>query len=158
MYLSQTAEYALRAIVHLADGSESPRTVQEIAARTRVSPEYLSKVLQGLRKGGLGRSRRGVNGGFVLARSPEEITVLDVIDAVDPIERIRKCPLGIRGHGRKLCPLHRRLDEALAAVEESFASTTIAEMIGESRSGRGLCERGSPGGRRSGKRKVVRTS
>lgn len=62
-------------------------------------------------------------------RDPEGLTVLEVINAIDPIERISSCPLRLSAHGRQLCPLHRRIDDALAVIEESFRSATIADMI-----------------------------
>jgi hypothetical protein len=63
---------------------------------------------------------------------------LDVINAVDPIERIVVCPLGIEGH-TKLCPLHRRLDDAIAMVEKSFSETVVAELVSDPKK-RGLCQ------------------
>jgi Rrf2 family transcriptional regulator, nitric oxide-sensitive transcriptional repressor len=66
--------------------------------------------------------------------------VLDVINAVDPIRRIRTCPLGLKSHGEQLCPLHRRLDNAMEMVEQAFAETTIAEMLAEPSENRPLCD------------------
>jgi hypothetical protein len=59
------------------------------------------------------------------------MTVLDVVNAVDPIRRIRTCPLKLKAHATHLCPLHRKLDDALALVEDAFASARIAEMCEE---------------------------
>ncbi|NUQ01687.1 MAG: Rrf2 family transcriptional regulator, partial [Armatimonadetes bacterium] len=91
--ISQTAEYALRAIVCLAAQPEGRLTTPQIAGATRVPAGYLSKVLQLLGRAGLVRSQRGLGGGFVLARPAELISVLDVVNAVDPIQRITGCPL-----------------------------------------------------------------
>lgn len=129
MLLSQTAEYALRAIVFLADGEEEQYTNQQIADGTRVPSHYLSKVLQALNRGGIVTGRRGIGGGFRLTRSAERISVLDVVNAVDPIQRIETCPLGLKGHGKRLCPLHRKLDDGLATIEESFATTSIRDIL-----------------------------
>lgn len=129
--LSQTTEYALRAIVVLAGDRETPWTAQAIAAKAMVPPDYLMKVLQPLAKAGLVTAQRGRNGGFVLARPPFEISVLDVVTAVDPLRRIKHCPLGLPAHGTKLCPLHRKLDDAVRLVEDAFASTTIAEILND---------------------------
>ncbi len=129
--ISQTSEYALRAIVWLAGHPQTPLTTQQIAAATRVPAGYLSKVLQSLGKAGLVHSQRGLHGGFALTRKPEKLTVLDVVTAVDPLPRIRRCPLGLRGHGKRLCPLHRRLDDAVAMLEAYFKETTIAALLND---------------------------
>lgn len=125
---SQTSEYALRVIVYLASLNGKQATISQIADATRTPEGYLAKVLRCLALAELIRSQRGPQGGSILARSARQITVLDVIQAVDPIQRITSCPLGIRGHGINLCPLHRRLDQAIAMVEDAFKKTTIAEL------------------------------
>lgn len=133
--LSNTAEYALRAIVHLATNQGRASTAADISKATKVPQSYLSKVLLDLVTGGIVLSQRGPNGGFSLARDPEVISVLDVVNAVDPIRRIEVCPLGIPSHGKDLCRLHRKLDEAIAMVEESFKNSSILDMCSASKSG-----------------------
>ncbi len=133
--LSSTAEYALRAIVHLATSPESHCTAAAIAEKTKVPAGYISKVLQDLAREGIVLSQRGPNGGFLLARAPEKISLLEVINAVDPICRITECPLGIPGHGKNLCPLHSSIDAAAALLERHYGNTTVEEMARESRSG-----------------------
>jgi DNA-binding IscR family transcriptional regulator len=76
-------------------------------------------------------AQRGLRGGYVLARRPEELTMLDVINAVDPLERIALCPLGRTEHAGDLCSLHRRLDEAIGLVETLFRRTTVEQLIAE---------------------------
>jgi Rrf2 family nitric oxide-sensitive transcriptional repressor len=134
---SQTAEYALRAVVYLAAEGGEARTAQQIAAATRVPTGYLAKVMQALSRAGLVHSQRGLHGGFTLTRSPRELTVLDVLGAVDPIRRIRGCPLGLKGHVN-LCPLHRRLDQAIGMVEDALRRSTIAELLTEPSQARGI--------------------
>lgn len=140
MLFSQTAEYALRAVVLLADRAGQPQTNQQIADATRVPAGYLSKVLQALGRADLVAGQRGVGGGFLLVRPADQITVLDVVNAVDPIERIRTCPLGLKSHGTHLCPLHRKLDDALASIESAFGSTTIQTLLDTPSTSRPLCE------------------
>lgn len=127
--LSQTSEYALRAMVHLAaledGGSMNSET---IAARTKVPQGYLSKVLRDLVVANLIASQRGPNGGFALARPASQISMLEVVNAVDPLMRIRKCPLGNPEH-LKLCPLHQRIDAAIAQIEGEFSRTSLAEVL-----------------------------
>ena len=127
--LSQTAEYALRAVLCLARHHGDPLTTGTIAEEMKVPASYLSKVLQSLGRARLVRSQRGIGGGFVLMQEPEEITILDVMDAVDPINRIESCPLDLEEHCEKLCPLHRRLDAAIAEVRSAFGSTKLSEII-----------------------------
>ena len=79
----------------------------------------------------------------MLTRPPAAITVLGVIDAVDPLRRIKQCPLGIKAHGVTLCPLHRKLDDAIRTVEEAFSSTTIGELLADPSAIRPLREGGT---------------
>lgn len=129
--ISQTAEYALRAISFLAERSPNPATTKEIARGTRVPPAYLSKVLQALGRAGIVQTQRGVGGGVSLCRPLDELTMLEVVNAVDPILRIKKCPLGLAAHGVRLCPMHSRLDAAMAAIETALRASTLAEVLSE---------------------------
>ena len=67
----------------------------------------------------------------MLAKRPSEMTVLDVVNAVDPIKRIERCPLDLKAHGESLCSLHQRLDAATALMERAFAETTVADVLAE---------------------------
>jgi Rrf2 family protein len=137
---SQTVEYALRAVVHLASEGPAARTTEEIAKATRVPQAYLAKVLQSLVQAGVVRSQRGIGGGIALAKSPDELTILEVVNAVDPLRRIQSCPLGLAAHGVHLCPLHKRLDNALAHVEAAFRATTLREVIDDPSESVPLCD------------------
>ncbi|CAN5510556.1 RrF2 family transcriptional regulator [soil metagenome] len=131
--ISQTAEYALRAMVFLAM-QKAAATGQAIAETTKVPPGYLSKIMQQLVKRKLVNSQRGIGGGFVLAHQPSEISILDVVNAVDPINKIVTCPLDIQSHGLNLCPLHKRLSSAVAQVEQAFEQSKLSELVEESQS------------------------
>ncbi len=137
--LSQTAEYALRAIVFLAENSDAAHTADQISHGTRVSVGYLAKIMQILAKAGLVNSQRGLHGGFVLARDPKVLSVYDVVQAIDPIQRITACPLQLEDHGADLCPLHRGLDNAMAAVETTFKRMTVHQMLTQPGANRPLC-------------------
>ncbi len=121
----------MRAVLALASGDGNAMTTKQIATTMKVPKSYLSKVLQSLVRGGLVYSTRGLNGGFVLARASDQMTMLDIMNAVSPIKRIESCPLDLDSHSSDLCPLHRRLDEAMAHVQEAFAGTTLAELLSE---------------------------
>lgn len=128
--LSQSVEYALRSVVYLAKEGQ-PRTTATIAEATQVPAAYLSKVLQGLAKAGIVRSQRGIGGGMALVPTPRELTILDVVNAVEPLQRIPSCPLGLKEHGVRLCALHRRLDNALKSVEDAFRKSTLADVLAD---------------------------
>lgn len=131
MMLSQTAEYALRAVVALAQHPESPKTAAQIAKLTKVPEHYLSKVLHALAKGGIISSRRGLHGGYALEHSPEKLPLLDVINAVDPFKRIDSCPLKLETHGTNLCALHKRINASIASIEDVFRNSTIHTILEE---------------------------
>jgi Rrf2 family protein len=138
--ISQSAEYALRALLCLASqrrpvnasAAAVALTTRQIAQRSHIPQGYLAKVLQILVRARLVSSQRGLNGGFVLCHDPSEVSLLDVVSAVEPSRRIRTCPLGLSGHRDQLCPLHRRLDEAAAGVEQILRATTLADVVAES--------------------------
>jgi Rrf2 family protein len=115
-------------MVALAQTDEQAQTAQQIAKRTQVPLDYLSKVLNLLARAGLVTAQRGRGGGFQAARAGEQISVLQIVNAVDPLKRIHTCPLGLAAHGIVLCPLHRKLDDALCAIEEAFRTTTLASI------------------------------
>ena len=137
--ISQTAEYALRAVTYLATNMGHPVTAQQISDATLVPVPYLSKVLQNLVRSGIIRSQRGLHGGCTLIKPPNELTIFEIVDSVDPLKRIKSCPLGIVSHGINLCPLHRRLDEVYAEVERSFKGTTLADILNEPTLSTPLC-------------------
>ena len=139
--ISQTSEYALRAAVFLAARSDAtPASAHEISEATRVPLGYLQKILRMLSKHQILTAQRGAGGGFALAKVPTAISVLDVLKATDSqVQRIERCPLGIKGHTR-LCSLHRMLDEELARAERTFASTSLGDLLAGRGGVRPLCD------------------
>jgi Rrf2 family protein len=137
--LSKTAEYALRAAVWLGRDPNSSASADQLAKATKVPRRYLHKVLQDLVHAGLVRSHPGPGGGYALARNPGKITILDVVTAVAPVERIRSCPLGLPSHS-SLCPLHQELDRVYAAAEHALARVTLAKFVRSSSPFVPLCE------------------
>jgi Rrf2 family protein len=137
--ISTTGEYALRAIVSLAQHPGRPLTAAELATHTFVPQGYLSKVMLQLAKSGIVKSQRGINGGFTLARDANTVSVLDVLRAVDGAPaRILQCPLGIAGHTR-LCRMHHLLDEATASIERVFGEATIGALLSDAGGIEALC-------------------
>lgn len=111
-----------------------------LAEQTKVPRRYLTRVLQELTAARLVRSKPGPGGGYVLARPTSKLSILDVVNAVDPIRRITKCPLGLKSH-TKLCPLHAELDKAYAATEAAFAKVSIKDLVEATSSTLPLCEK-----------------
>lgn len=138
--ITQTAEYGLRAAVFLARHRGTPKTNAEIAQATLIPAGYLAKLLQAMGRHGLVEGRRGLGGGFQLARDPDTVTILEVFAAVDsPLQRIERCPLGLKSH-TELCPVHRLVDDALAEVEKAFRSANLGELLRSTASVPPLCE------------------
>lgn len=137
--LPKTAEYALRAVACLAQDPAESFSADSLAAQTQLPRRYLHKVLQDLVGAKLAASRSGPGGGYSLAQPADAISILDVINAVAPLERIRHCPLGLPSHTR-LCPLHAELDKAYAATEAAFSKVTIGELLRSSTDVVPLCD------------------
>jgi Rrf2 family nitric oxide-sensitive transcriptional repressor len=137
--LSQTTEYALRAMSYLAYITDGLTSTSELAEYTHVPSNYLAKVLQLLAKADLVNGRRGVGGGYKLARSSDSISLLDVINAIDPIRPITSCPLGLENHSGSLCPLHKKLDEASRTMIKVFSDISLKDIISEVGESRPLC-------------------
>lgn len=137
---SQTTEYAVRAMAWLALSPSDLVPTVTLAERTQVPTHYLAKVLQQLAAAQLVTGRRGVRGGYRLARPSSEITVMAVVRAVTQLERITTCPLGISSHGSNLCPLHRLMDQAAKSVMDVLAGKTLADLISQPGMNTPLCD------------------
>lgn len=140
--ISQTAEYALRAVLYLAEHAGSSCTTQQIATAYHVPIGYLSKVMQSLARSGLVRSHRGLGGGFMLACDPATTSIFDVVQAVDPFERLHSCPNELSAMRGALCMLQRRINTALRELERTFRETTLQELVNSGRQGECLKCRG----------------
>lgn len=126
--LPKTAEYALRAVACLALKTDEAQPADVLAEQTQVPRRYLHTVLQDLVQAGLVQSRSGPGGGYVLLADADSLAILDVINAVSPLERIERCPLGLTSH-IELCPLHKELDRVYAATQAALAGVTIAQIL-----------------------------
>jgi len=139
--LPKTAEYALRAAVWLGRDPDKTHSADHLAERTQVPRRYLHKVLQDLVRAKIVRSQSGPGGGYALDCAPQNVSILDVVNAVAPLERIRHCPLGLTSHTR-LCPLHKELDSVYAATEKALARVTLAQLLRSTSQIVPLCEVG----------------
>lgn len=129
---SQTAEYALRAVVWLAS-QESGQVVgvETISNATQIPTSYLAKLMRRLVAAEIVESRRGVQGGFLLTQDPAKLTVLEVINCVDPIDRFEDCPLKLASHKKRRCPMHAKMNLAIEEVQRVLGESTILELLND---------------------------
>lgn len=130
--ISSTSEYALRIVAFLASREAHSASRDELVEGTKTPRGYLVKVMKQLDEAGLIASQRGRGGGYRLLKTPDTISVYDVIAAIAELPRIERCPLGRPDH-ISLCPLHQRLDDAAAAAELAFRETRISELVEQGR-------------------------
>jgi Rrf2 family protein len=128
--LPQTAKYALRAMTCLASRPTGEKVRAEVIAEiTHVPPAFLSKVLGRLVAAGLLRSEKGHHGGFALARPPEIIRFLDVLEAVDVDLLDDECAFGWgRCNAARPCPLHDSWLELKEGMLHWAAQKTLADV------------------------------
>jgi len=131
--LSRTQEYALRAAVFLGRSHEAgSRRTSELAKQTAIPRNYLSKILHQMARQGLIDSERGRTGGVRLARSPDQITLDEIIAPFRPAAEPRRCVLGRPECSDEFpCGAHHRWKDVAARVEDFFETTTIADVMAE---------------------------
>jgi Rrf2 family cysteine metabolism transcriptional repressor len=130
MTISTRGRYATRIMVLLATKSATPSITKfAIAEAEAISPAYVQQILMALRMGGLVKSHRGRVGGFNIARPPEDITVGDVLAAVEG--DILPAPCRNSGHCDRVatCPSRPVWEKAAQMLDDLFASITIADMV-----------------------------
>ncbi len=130
MIVSQTAEYALRAMAYLAAAEDGlPRSSKEISAATAIPTHYVSKVMRRLVVAGLLHAQKGHHGGFRLSRAPGDIYFEQVLAAADPDQRPRGCSFGYREcDPDRPCPLHGSWSELKENFENWAAKNTLADV------------------------------
>lgn len=128
--LSQTAEYALRAVLYLAEQPHGrPVRVDEIGDALGIPANYLSKTLHALVRSRVLASLRGPHGGFRLAVAAEDVPLMHVVAPFDDIAARRHCLLGNpQCSDRQGCAAHHAWKETSDQVERFFRSTTIADI------------------------------
>lgn len=133
--MSRSAEYALRAVLHLAQQAEPvPVRATELAEALQIPRNYLQKVLHTLAKQGVLHSLRGPSGGFSLALPPTSLAIQAVVEPFDPSPEQRRCLLGRPGCGDEdPCSAHSRWSEVADRVGSFFQKTTIADLVAEAR-------------------------
>jgi Rrf2 family nitric oxide-sensitive transcriptional repressor len=128
--LTQTADYALRALIHLAHCPDDDyHQTRDLAKALNVPSNYLGKILQLMGHKQLVESQRGMNGGFRLSRLPEQVRLYDVMAALDALPADPECPLLTGGRQAELCALHRRFAAMTTAYVTFLKETTLADVL-----------------------------
>lgn len=130
MLLSQTAKYALRAVIYLAERGENASVpVGEIAGALDAPRNYLSKILHQLVREGVLISERGPHGGFRLAPNARELSLAQILDPVDPLGD-RRCLLGRpECNDTNPCPAHARWQELAQGIERLLRDTSLGDLV-----------------------------
>ena len=126
MKISQKLEYACRALTQLAkhhDGRTLTR-LEELAQREAVSANFLVQILNDLRRAGLIESRRGMAGGYLLARPPQTITLRQIVDAVDPA--LLQCSVGREGESGQA--VHHAWDQVSSTLRQTLEQITLESL------------------------------
>lgn len=130
MVLSRSVEYAVRAAIFLA--GQKPGTLvmaKEIADKTGIPGHFLAKLLQKMARRGLLRSNKGPTGGFALARAAGQVTLIEIMRALDEADNILRCPMGEKPCQPALgCAMHESWQIARAPIVNFLENTNLAEI------------------------------
>jgi Rrf2 family protein len=133
MQITRQADYALRAMLYLSGMEENTRAAtSQIAKEKVIPPSFLAKIISQLSIAGLIHTSRGARGGVTLARPSKDITLLEVIEAIDGPISLNECTLSKNGcpfSGE--CPIHPIWQEAQTELVNRLSSTTFADMVPE---------------------------
>jgi len=134
MQLTRAADYAVRIMIYLAGLPQGSRPNRAALAEAGEIPEaFVGKILQSLARAGFIDSQRGMKGGFSLSVSPDDVTLLDVVEAIEGPTRLNACLVPGDSCGRKgSCPAHRVWAEAQDAMTRVLRRATIAKLAAES--------------------------
>jgi Rrf2 family iron-sulfur cluster assembly transcriptional regulator len=130
MQITRAGEYAVLGATYLArQGVDHTVMVEEICKAESIPKSFLAKIFQNLTRAGLIRSQRGIHGGFKLARKPDKISVLEILEAVEGKIAFQRCleePAGC--HKQDACSLCDIFTEAQDRVKDIFQNTSLADL------------------------------
>lgn len=127
---SQSTGYAIRALACLSKAHCARQTTSQIAHCSGIPRPYLAKIITTLARHGLLLAHRGVRGGNVLARPPEAITLLEVVEAIEGPDWLGPCLLGLdECRDRPACPTHEFWQRAREEIRAELARTTLADYL-----------------------------
>jgi Rrf2 family protein len=133
MIFTSATEYAIRGLSHMvirANG-EGPMLLDDLvqSAHPPLPRDYLAKVFQKLVHGGILRSVKGRGGGFTLARPPHQITVMDIVEAIDGPQRFDRCVVGLEQCNDQMpCPQHDLYKPIRQRLKDYLNTTTLADL------------------------------
>jgi Rrf2 family protein len=130
--ISQTTDYALRALVYLTENrSRSPILASEIARKAGIPKNYLSKLLHGLKRAGYLDANRGKTGGYRLAVDPQQISLADILAHFEGRNALQGCFIGRTACRREQpCGAHKRWGPVAVQLRDFLDKTTLAEIAG----------------------------
>lgn len=130
MLLSKSCVYGLRASLFLASTpDEEYVSIREMSEKLDISFHFLTKILQNLSGAGLMESLRGPRGGVRLTKDGTELTLFEIVKAIDGHDLFTECALGLPGCGtKKPCPLHDKWAETRDALRHMLEETTVVEL------------------------------
>lgn len=139
MQITRATDYAVRVMIHLAGLPPGSRVRQsQLSRATDVSGHFLSKVLQQLVRSRLIRSQRGSGGGFALAVAGTDVSLLDIVEAMEGPLRLNQClQEGLSCERKSWCPAHQVWAEAQAAVVNVLGGASVASMAARAQTGSG---------------------
>jgi Rrf2 family protein len=130
MQITRQADYALRAMLYLAKLEPAHRAAtSQIAASKNIPPSFLAKIVSQLSIAGLIHTSRGARGGVTLARAPKDISVLEVVEAIDGPISLNECTITPDGCPfSEDCPIHDLWCGTQAELVEKLRTTTFASF------------------------------
>ncbi|MCW5983097.1 MAG: Rrf2 family transcriptional regulator [Bryobacteraceae bacterium] len=130
MIYSRSAEYAIRAFVYLADVPDGKYAmVKNIAEESEIPTHFLAKILQQLARKGFLRSSKGPTGGFSLRKTPGDISLLELVDAIDGLAEYERCPSGMTEcNDEAQCGMHESWKELRSRIIGYLEETSIADV------------------------------
>ncbi|MBI3162076.1 MAG: Rrf2 family transcriptional regulator [Chloroflexi bacterium] len=133
MQITRQADYAVRAVLHLSHNGEQRIATSSIAEEQHIPPSFLAKIISQLSIAGLLHTSRGARGGVTLAREPKDITLLEVIEAIDGPIQLNEC-VGENGACAfdEGCPLRPVWCDAQEELVGRLRSTNFAEIMAKS--------------------------
>ena len=135
MKISTRSRYGLRAMYDLALHQDGPIPLREIAARQEISEPYLEQLFASLRKCDLVRSSRGAQGGYTLSRPAKEISIGEILKALEGSTCSTDC-VGDRGCGNAcFCPSHPLFAKIQQSIDQVLSTMTLQDMLQENDAG-----------------------